>query len=123
MQFVELFTFEIKKKLLTLKPFINQMVNKANKIFTKAKYVPFLWHNYFQAINVYLNLCSSSHYCPSFAYSVLWSVALYNSNNFNRSVHGELPYLMLLFDTYLCFVLYLVICACSKKILGFKACN
>ena len=36
----------------TLKPFINQMVNKANsknKIFTKAKYVAFLWHNYFQA--------------------------------------------------------------------------
>ena len=46
------FTFEIKKKLPTLKPFINQMVNKANsknKIFTKAKYVAFLWHNYFQA--------------------------------------------------------------------------
>ena len=36
----------------TLKPFINQMVNKANfenKIFTEAKYVAFLWHNYFQA--------------------------------------------------------------------------
>ena len=70
-----------------------------------------------------MNLCSISHYAHLLR-TTFWPLAWHTCNNLEMIVtdlfHGELPYLMVVVHTYLYFILYLVICACSKMILNLK---